>query len=84
MRGIAQLNFAEAKPVHNHSMHTGQEWKIAILCEFDTPLGPSAAADPGLTTGSLELKGVRRISQKGWESGSNSSMLAVVASKERK
>ena len=77
----SELNFAEAKPVHNYSIQTGEEFALEFMRDRvnpKKPFIPFAAGDPSLTTGYLELKGILGISHTGSESGSDISMLAVV------
>ena len=65
----SEHNFTEAKPVHNHSLHTGEEF----VYEKMRDRANLNAGDPSLTTGSLESKGVRGISHTNPESRYNNS-----------
>ncbi|KAL8147084.1 hypothetical protein AgCh_004706 [Apium graveolens] len=77
----SELNFAEAKPVHNYSIQTGEEFALEFMRDRvnpKKPFIPSAAGGPSHTTGYQELKGILGISHTGSESGSDISMLSVV------
>ncbi|KAK1397775.1 putative serine/threonine-protein kinase mkcB [Heracleum sosnowskyi] len=77
----SELNFAEAKPVHNYSIQTGEEFALEFMRDRvnpKKPFIPLAAGDPSLTTGYLDLKGILGISHTGSESGSDISILSVV------
>ncbi|KAL1815033.1 hypothetical protein DCAR_0519262 [Daucus carota subsp. sativus] len=77
----SELNFAEAKPVHNYSIQTGEEFALEFMRDRvnpKKPFIPFAAGDPSVATGYLDLKGILGISHNGSESGSDISLLAVV------
>ncbi|WOG97945.1 hypothetical protein DCAR_0417286 [Daucus carota subsp. sativus] len=77
----SELNFAEAKPVLNYSIQTGEEFALEFMRDRVNPrkpFDPFAASDPTFTTNYLELKGVLGVSHNGSESSSDISMLTAV------
>ncbi|KAK1387924.1 putative serine/threonine-protein kinase mkcB [Heracleum sosnowskyi] len=77
----SEFKFAEAKPVLNYSIQTGEEFALEFMRDRVNPrkpFDPFAASDPSYTTGYLELKGVLGISHTGSESSSDISRLTVI------
>ncbi|GAA0153356.1 non-receptor serine/threonine protein kinase [Lithospermum erythrorhizon] len=77
----AERSFPEAKPVHNFSIQTGEEFALEFMRDRvnpKKPLVPNIPSDPSYTSGYSELKGILGISQTGSESGSDISMSTVV------
>lgn len=73
------LNISDIKPVHNYSI-TGEEFSLEFMLDRVNPrkpLHPHAVGDPNFVTDYVELKGMLGISQSGFESGSDTSMLTI-------
>ncbi|KAK9937392.1 hypothetical protein M0R45_014186 [Rubus argutus] len=73
------LNISDIKPVHNYSI-TGEEFSLEFMLDRVNPrkpLHPHAVSDPNYVTDYVELKGMLGISQSGFESGSDTSMLTI-------
>ncbi|XP_050368049.1 uncharacterized protein LOC126786308 [Argentina anserina] len=73
------LNTSEIKPVHNYSI-TGEEFSLEFMLDRVNPrkpLHPNAVGDPSCVTDYVELKGMLPISHRGFESGSDASMVAI-------
>ncbi|GAA0185684.1 non-receptor serine/threonine protein kinase [Lithospermum erythrorhizon] len=76
-----EYSFPEAKPVHNYSIQTGEEFSLEFMRDRANPrkpLVPNVSSDPSYTPGYLELKGILGISHTGSESGSHIYMSTTV------
>ncbi|KAL3610088.1 hypothetical protein D5086_001108, partial [Populus alba] len=70
-----------ARPVHNYSIQTGEEFALEFMRERVNPrqqLFPNAYVDPNSTTSYMELKGILGISHSGSESGPDISTISTV------
>ncbi|XP_057795208.1 uncharacterized protein LOC131011416 [Salvia miltiorrhiza] len=75
----AETNFPEAKPVHNYSIQTGEEFALEFMRDRVIPKKhvPNIPGDSSNASSYLELKGMLGISHTGSESGSAISMIAT-------
>ncbi|CAA3009683.1 Tyrosine kinase [Olea europaea subsp. europaea] len=75
-----EANFAEAKPVHNYSIQTGEEFALEFMLDRVNPRKPNApniSAEPSHAPRYLELRGVLGISHTGSDSGSDISKISI-------
>ncbi|KAK6133108.1 hypothetical protein DH2020_033147 [Rehmannia glutinosa] len=80
-----EMTFSEAKPVHNYSIQTGEEFALEFMRDRVNPRMhiPNNYGDPSHAPGYLELKGILGIGHTGSESGSDISMIAAAEKDSR-
>ncbi|KAL3637610.1 hypothetical protein CASFOL_018778 [Castilleja foliolosa] len=80
-----EISFSDAKPVHNYSIQTGEEFALEFMRDRFNPkkLIPDNSVDACQTPGYLELKGILGIVHTGSESGSDISMIAAAEKESR-
>ncbi|KAL2495721.1 Protein kinase superfamily protein with octicosapeptide/Phox/Bem1p domain [Forsythia ovata] len=74
-----EVNFSEAKPVHNYSIQTGEEFALEFMRDRVNPRKPyvpNISGDPSHAHRYYELKGILGISHAGSESGSDISKIS--------
>ncbi|KAL1563034.1 hypothetical protein AAHA92_05543 [Salvia divinorum] len=81
----ADTNFSEAKPVHNYSIQTGEEFALEFMRDRVNPkkLVPNIPDDSSNAYSYLEPKGISGISHIGTGSGSAISMIATAEKDSR-
>ncbi|GFP96231.1 dual specificity protein kinase shka [Phtheirospermum japonicum] len=80
-----EIAFSDAKPVHNYSIQTGEEFALEFMRDRFNPkkIIPDNSADASQTPGYLELKGILGIAHTGSETGSDISMIAAAEKESR-
>ncbi|XP_042041818.1 uncharacterized protein LOC121787208 isoform X1 [Salvia splendens] len=75
----AESNFSEAKPVHNYSIQTGEEFSLEFMRDRVNPKKPvsDVAGDSSNASSHLELKGIRGNNHTVSESGSAITMMST-------
>ncbi|XP_022864726.1 uncharacterized protein LOC111384647 isoform X2 [Olea europaea var. sylvestris] len=76
----SEVNFSEAKPVHNYSIQTGEEFSLEFMLDRVNPRKPNVpniSGDLSHAPRYLELRGLLGISHTGSESGSDISKISI-------